>query len=345
MPMTLARRWAGNAFGTNTGNVFVKIEGEDKAFQGSLHHNDPEAGIVVFVITGSFDAGRLAIEGNRSGHQKGASAGHLKATARLQPNGSLRGEWETDTGLAGTLVLFPHDQPDAPAQSGASPDQIHTARHTFGPVVIDRSQLVALADVLQKEFSKSRVIVTWVVGTEQSRYLDDFKQLNFVSGRAEIIKLFVREPDVAGVDKIITIEFGQSVNWAMCQGASESWTLGELEKLKRQIRQFERVYSGKAFGMGINQFMLACTLVFLPSLASLRDRAILFAGVIALAYGVNRLHNDYLPHAAIYLDKKEEGKLVRFLPAIFSWFIGIAATVFAGLLGAYLKGWLGLSQP
>ena len=95
-------------------------------------------------------------------------------------------------------------------------------------------------------------------------------------------------------------------------------------------------------GVGINQFMLICTIVFLPSLDSLRDRAILMGGVLALAYAVTWLHNRYLPHAAIYLSKRKEGWLARFLPSAFSWLIGIVASVIAGLLGAYLKGVLSL---
>ena len=80
--------------------------------------------------------------------------------------------------------------------------------------------------------------MTFVAGTEQSRFLEDFKRLNFNVDRVNLVKLFVREPDPSGIDKSITVEFGQSVNWAMCQGVSEAWALGELERLKRDIRRF-----------------------------------------------------------------------------------------------------------
>ena len=65
-------------------------------------------------------------------------------------------------------------------------------------------------------------------------------------------------------------------------------------------------------------------------------------GVVALAYAVTWLHTHYLPHSAIYLSKRKEGWLARFLPSAASWLIGIAASVIATLLGAYLKGWLAL---
>ena len=163
--------------------------------------------------------------------------------------------------------------------------------------------------------------------------------------RAELVKLFARDQDSSDVDRSITVEFGQSINWAMAQSANESWALGELEKLKREIRRHERFYAAKQFGTGINQFMIGCGIVFLPSLPTLRDRVTLAAGVLALAFSVNWIHKNYLPHSAIYLGKKTDGWLARAAPSGASWLVGIAASVIATLLGAYLKGWLSLSIP
>lgn len=203
-------------------------------------------------------------------------------------------------------------------------------------------KIIALADDIQRAFPNGRLIVTFTTDTEQSRFLEDFKLLNISAGQAELLKLFVREPDAAGIDKSVTVEFGPSINWVMCQGVSESWVLGELERLKREITKFERFYAPKAFGVGINEFMLISAIVYLPSLSSLRDRAILMAGVVGLVYAINWIHRRYLPHAAIYLTKKKDGWIARTLPSVASWIVGIAATVIATLLGAYLQGWLPL---
>jgi hypothetical protein len=221
---------------------------------------------------------------------------------------------------------------------------MHTARHNFGPVAIERDDIINLADDLQKGF-KSRLVITFAKGTEQSRFLEDFKQLKIDVGRADFIKLFVREPDGTGIDRMITVEFGQAINFAMTQSSNEAWVLGELEKLKREIGKYQRVYSARVFGGGINYIMFICAIVFLPSLNSLWDRAILMAGVLGLAYAVNWLHNRYVPHAAIYLNERKEGWLARLLPSMASWIIGIAASVIATLLAAYLKGWLPLPSP
>lgn len=341
--MALGKLWAGKVYGTNTGNLFVKLEGDDKALKGTLHHNDPEAGIAVYDIIGMSDGSELELEGKPQKPAEGMPT-QYKARARLQPTGSLEGQWESDIGSAGSFLLFPHERPEAPASNGPSPDQVHTSRHNFGPIEIDRDQIIALAEEIQRGFAKGRVVVTLVVGTEQSRFLEDFKRLHISAVRADLVRLFVREPDANGYDKSITVEFGQAINWAMCQGVNEAWALGELERLKRDIRRYERVYATRKIGVGINQIMLVCTIVYLPSLSSLRDRAILTAGVLMLIYAVNWLHTRYLPHAAIYLDKRKEGWLARFLPSALSWLIGIAASVIASLLAAYLQGLLPLSH-
>jgi hypothetical protein len=67
------------------------------------------------------------------------------------------------------------------------------------------------------------------------------------------LKIFCREPDAANIDRSITVEFGPQVNYAMAQGANEAWALGELEKLKRDIKRYERMYATKLIGIGINQ--------------------------------------------------------------------------------------------
>jgi hypothetical protein len=87
------------------------------------------------------------------------------------------------------------------------------------------------------------VVVTVVAGTEQSRYLADFKSINFDFDRASIVKLFVQEPEGSGVNRVAQVEFGPQINQLTAQGGDEAWVLGMLEKLKRSIRPFERLYT------------------------------------------------------------------------------------------------------
>src|SRR5262249_23703508 len=149
--MALGHVWAGNVFGTNTGNIFLKLEGTDNALKGTLRHNDRNMNaIIVYAVTGSFDGSRLMLMGSPQGEDlNGAKIGVLTASASLQSNGQLQGEWETGIGAAGTFVLFPYNaiQPSADV---ASPDQLHSTRWDFGPIEIDREQIIALADNIQR---------------------------------------------------------------------------------------------------------------------------------------------------------------------------------------------------
>jgi hypothetical protein len=107
-----------------------------------------------------------------------------------------------------------------------------------------------------------------VIGSEQSRFLEDFKKISFDGEVATVIKIFVQERESCGTNKVVSVEFGQQFNLAMTQGADEAWVLGKLEKLKSEIRRFERSYATnfKRFGFGINQFLLLAAVVYLPSL-------------------------------------------------------------------------------
>ena len=343
--MALGKLWAGRVYGTNTGNVFVKLEGADGALTGTLHFNEPHVGIAVYSIKGAFDGQCLTLTGDPQTNMDEVAFGQLTATAHLNTKGELAGEWNTTIGSAGTFTLFPHDQAQALESSpGKVPDQLHTARYQFGAVEVDRAQITVIADEIQRDFKNAQVVVTVLTGTEQSRYLPEFKRITFNADRATVIKLFVQEPEGSGVNRVAQVEFGPQVNLAMTQGGDEAWVLGMLEKIKRGIQPFERAYTTnfKKFGFGVNQLLLVGAIIFLPSLTSLQDRAILMVGVLALIFCVNWLHGHYLPFAAIYLGQKPKGLLARVAPSVISWVIAVTASVTAALLGAYLKGWLSL---
>lgn len=335
--MPLGKIWAGQVFGTNTGNLFVKLEGEDKALSGDLRFNDTVVGFSTFAIAGSFDGTKLKLEGTPTTTIQGVAFGKLMISATLGQTGSLQGEWETDIGAAGTFYLHPHDD----LTNNDLADQTHTSIHKFGAIEIERKQVIDLAEHIQKQMPNGRVIVTVGTATEQSFQLRAFKDISFNDKRARAIKIFVQVPD-DGIQKSITVDFGPNYNNVMVQGSNEGWVLGELEKLKRAIRPFEQTYATnfKKWGFGINQLMLAGLIVFLPSLANLVDRTILMVSALVLILALNKFHQKYLPLAAIHLDKKPKGLFTWFAPSILSWMASIVASVITVLLAAYLKGWL-----
>lgn len=295
-------------------------------------------------MAGSFEAPSLKLTGTPAAEVEGVGLGEFTATGSMNAKGEIHGDWETTMGTAGTFVLFPHVGGEQPNEVQRA-EQFHIARHNFGAIEIDREQVIEVAESIRREFSA--VIVTVVAGTEQSRYLDDFKELQFAVDKAEIIKVFAQKPDGAGANQVVSIEFGPQINSAMTQGANEAWVLGQLEALKRDLKRYERTYvtNFKRWGIGINQVMLLAAVVFLPSLSDLSDRAILMGIVLSLIVGVNWLHSRYVPFADIQLREKKTGWLGKAWPRVASWGIGIIAAVLATLAAAYLQGALEIPAP
>ncbi|KHK91757.1 hypothetical protein [Novosphingobium malaysiense] len=320
------------------------LDGADAALTGVLRINEQGAGIAVYNVVGSFEAPTLKLTGTPAGEVEGVELGQFAATGTMNAKGEIQGDWESTIGTAGTFVLFPHaggEQPDEVQRT----EQFHTARHNFGAIEVDREQVIEIAENIRREFPA--VIVTVVAGTEQSLYLDDFKELHFAVDRAEIIKVFAQRPDGAGANQVVSIEFGPQINTAMTQGANEAWVLGQLETLKRDLKRYERTYvtNFKRWGIGINQIMLLAAIVFLPSLSDLSDRAILMGIVLSLIVGVNWLHSRYVPFADIQLREKKTGWLGKAWPRVASWGIGIVAAVLETLAAAYLLGALEIPAP
>ncbi len=345
--MALGRLWAGKVYGTNTGNLFVELNGEDAALQGTLRFNEAGIGVAAFNITGSFEDGRLTIAGEPLAEIAGVSFGALTANATLGSMGELEGQWKTEVGTAGTFFLFPHDRGQVSDLGENTPDQLHTARHEFGAIEIEHNQIISIAEDIQREFPRARVVVSVDAGTEQSRFLENFKTLTFHDNKAESMKVFAQELESGEISKLVSLEFGPNLNQVIVQGAREAWVLGQREKLKREVRRFERAYTTKfkRLGFGINHLLVVASVIFLPSLASIESRVIFVIGIVLLIWAVSSLHNRYLPFAAIYLSEKPKGLLARVAPAIASWVIAVTASSAATVLGAYLKGWLELPPP
>lgn len=237
--MTVTKKWAGRAWGTSIGNVFVNLEGEDSALAGTLHMNEEGVGIAVYAVQGTFNAPSLRLHGEPQVQIEGVEFGQLTVNGTMNAKGELHGDWVTTIGSAGTFALFPHTGGELP-NDVRRVEQFHTALHSFGAIEIDKAQITEIAERVRREFPS--VIVTVLAGTEQVRYLEDFKQFQFSADRGEVIKIFAQKSDGFGSNQVVSIEFGQQSNTAMTQGANEEWVLGQLETLKRDLKRYERTY-------------------------------------------------------------------------------------------------------
>ncbi len=343
--MAISRYWAGKVFGTNVGHTFVELNGDDSELSGKLRFNDSVAGVIVFKVQGAFNDGTLKLSGEVLDNTLTSAQGQLSVSATLMADGNLQGHWETTSEAGGTLVLFPHGNGEPAEKKEPQAEQMYTVRHQFGPVQLEREDIVLLVENMQAGFKNAKVVISLVQGTEQALYLENFKKLAPSSPRPSIVKLYAREPDVGGIDKIVTVEFGPMSNFAMTQGAVESWALGELEKIKRDVSGFERFFVTKKFySVSFNQLLFLGAIVALPSLDGIYKRATLIGAVLALTLLLVKLHDAYLPNASIRLNPKPESKFWKFLsgPAI-SWAMAIVAGTIATTLAAYLGGYFNLA--
>ncbi len=332
--MAITNLWAGHAYGTNVGKIFLRLEGEDTDLRGNLHFNDEVSGIFLLDVSGKLTDNTLAIHGTVVGNDERA----IDVVAVLDRMGELRGGWSSNFGAAGTLVLFPHNVFGRDDHDAGVPAQLHTARYTFGPVIIDRQQAVAIADEMQKAFPNSKLIVTVSADTDQSLYFESFRSKKFPTNEASVLKFYVQEPDREGLNRVISLELGQSYNLVMTQGTDEAWVIGHLEILKSLIMPFTRSYftSFKRFGLGFNQIILLSAIVVLPSLSNIRERAALIFGVLIIAFSVTWMNSRFFKNAIIYLDEKPPSALQRIGPSLLSLLIAIAGSAAATLLATYL---------
>lgn len=210
--MALSKRWAGTIWGTNVGNLYFTLDGPDSALSGLLRLHDREAGVAVYEVKGKFEAPNLTISGVPLNAPEGVELGGLVATGVMNAKGEFHGDWETSIGTAGTFVLYPHlggEQPSELKQAA----QFHVARHNFGAIEIDRKRIEEVSENIAQEFPN--VIVTVVAGTEQSYFLEEFRNRQFPAIRAEILKIFAQKPDGSGANQVVSIEFGPEVNVVM----------------------------------------------------------------------------------------------------------------------------------
>jgi hypothetical protein len=64
----IGRLWAGRLYGTNTGNLFIELAGDNQNLTGTLRFADDRFGPTVYSIQGSFNETTLSIRGDPKGN-------------------------------------------------------------------------------------------------------------------------------------------------------------------------------------------------------------------------------------------------------------------------------------
>lgn len=343
--MAFGKYWCGNVFGTSTGKVFINIEGSDASLSGKLHFNDTDHGGLVFSVKGEYDGSRLHLEGTSTALPPGVIGGNIFLDAFINRQGHLEGKWESSNNGAGVFLLFPHDRASRVAGEKAmlEVDQLHNVRHDFGAVGIYKDAIVAIADEVQKDFS-SPVVIYVEMGTGQGMLLEDYKKRKFDGGKANLVRIFAQEPEVSGLNRVVTIEFGPVVNYAQVQSSKESFSLGKMEQIKKKVQNYEKVYATRIrkLGIGINQVLLFLMIIYLPSLGELWARSVLAGVVVAMIAMVAFVHARFLPHAAIYMGDRPSGSAWWSSPTAVSWGVSATAGLVSTIAAALLQQWMSI---
>ena len=348
--MAVGKRWAGSLFGTNFGNVYIKFDGEDTSLTGIARFADSRLGIVVYELNASFDGNHLKASGSPQSSEINAQTEILNFEGVLDSKGNFEGEWSTSLGAGGTFVLYPKDpvihssSGQAEFDNGPEADQLYTKRHTFGAIEINQEELIRLGDRMQANFVGRKVIVTIVADTEQSKFLDAFRLEKFPFPKASISKLFVQEPEVGGVNRTLTIEFGPSFNFVIAQSSEEAWALGTVERFKREILPFERSTPMNIYrsGIGVNQLLIFLAAIFIVDIPDLSLRILFLAFIFFLIYLNNLFQTHSFPMATIRIGSQRSTIFTRFGPSFWSWFLAASTSLVVTVLGAFVKWWFSL---
>lgn len=347
--MKFAGNWAGRVFGTHTGNMFLCLEYKENIYSGVLRFNSDIYGIVTYDVKASqTDLDNLVIEGSPTIKQEGLDYGLLEGRARLSIKGEIHGEWHTSIGSGGTFVVFPQPTLNEEIEAAEPTPRLHTKRINIGPVSISKDDIIEISERLDKEFKSGRLVITIVSETEEILNLEELRSKKFAPEKAALVRLFARRPDGVDSENMVEIEFGQNFNVVLAQGADQSWVIGRAEKLKSEMKKYEKLYSSQlnVRGITVPRLFFVLAIIASPSIPTLQSRLIFFGIVIALLMASDWIHEKFFPFSTIFLGRKRSSKLGAVLMTILSWLITVTAGTISALLAAYLIGYFDLSiQP
>ncbi|AUW58654.1 hypothetical protein C1T17_11635 [Sphingobium sp. SCG-1] len=204
----VGKNWNGHVYGTNIGNVSVSLNGEDNALTGLIRLSDNQHGVIVYDVTGSFEAGTLTLDGKPQGEiPEGTVVGELTVVGALTPEGRIDGEWSTTIGTGGTYQLWPHAYQVRSTNPGAIPEQMNTSSRSMGAIRLYADDVRSLIAQLVKDFSQKRAVVTFNdKGNEKNIYADEFEAILDDLPELKYLKISVQEPEMFGLNRNAMVE-------------------------------------------------------------------------------------------------------------------------------------------
>lgn len=336
----LAGPWAGRIFGTNTGNIFIEFSQDKSQLSGRVKISDDRFGISSYTFTGTENE-QIVLNCSPEQAPEGIEVGDVTVAGQLQPDGTLTGQWNSTIGSAGTFRLWPHNI-EGSQQETTEPEQVYNRTVNIGSVRIFRDDIEGIFNLVQKDFVQGKLIVTYEQNeNEVTKYADSF--LQGIDHLLELrnIKLFIQEPEVAGINRTVNIDLldhaGSSIR---VSGVNESWVVGKAESLRRSLASYENhvITNYRKYGLNLNSGIFLVMIAFVPGITTWPKR-LMFVAVVTFLLGVlYAAHSKMIPNTLILLEKRPAGAWARVWPTVLSWVIAVSSALVAGWLLKVLSG-------
>ncbi len=331
--VTVEQLWAGNIYGTNTGNVFVEFTQQlgSTELKGTLRVDDHRYGLLTFLIAGAFDGSVFTLIGEPYKLPEGVQSSKVSAKLNLNQQGVLSGTWVREDGAGGTMVLHPHTTPQ---QFKSNIPRLYNQRRELGTIRPTLKELKRVISTMQEETNNSAVVVSYGedhrMETVLSQHFLDDDQKPSVLGK---INLQVRSVQPNSLQRVISVELdADGVNQVRVEGPEQVWVNGVMDAIYSPLKATEsRALTWvRRHGLVINQLLFLAALVWLPEVEVWENRAVVLALFIGAMFTIAQVHKRVIPNTKVMLSQNEASGWSRWLPDIaFAAITAIVGSLFS----------------
>ncbi|MBZ9677451.1 hypothetical protein [Mesorhizobium sp. ES1-1] len=342
----LSRRWAGALFGTNTGNIYCELAGEDVELKVRLRVMDQLFGLVLYEGYGSFDGSNFRFTAKPIQADPNVKTAPIRASGELNSKGSIAGDWESELGTGGTFLLHPHDSATVGETANELTETLHTENRPLGAIRLFRSDFHELVAAIRKDFKVGQLFITFSDRKSlRTMPLEQFLEASKNLATIDYLRLNVQEKETTNLNRIAVVELNSKGGSAiLVQGGQESWVRGEADFLKSVVdRGLTRtITSIKKFGLNVNGLLLLVGIAALPELTFGRRLGFLAILFVIMAV-IMQLHKAFVSNAKIFMNEERPRSLQVYSEQAISVVIAtVAGTLAAAAYGA-LSGKLSLA--
>jgi len=296
---SLATKWAGRLYGTNTGNLFLEITQDGETVKGIARFLDNLYGLALYEFTGTFD-GTLKLNCKPLDSSIAEGLGDVTVEAVLTPEGNLRGDWSSTVGTAGTFDAYPHDISATSQDSAKSqniPEQIFNKNIPVGSVRLFSDDVKRIIAFIEQDYTVGRAIITYNVrGSQATKYACDFVREIESLGEINYLKITIQETEAHGINKVIVLELVENgISEVRVSGINEAWVIGKAESIAQEIRPRQNILvtTYRKYGLNLNGVIFFAMLVAIPGMPGWKDRAIFAATVFILLNLLLFIHGGF----------------------------------------------------